>query len=831
MKFSKIKFLIVLLLLLNFDFYLCLKRIKNKVKTASKTNSNPVGKYESCLEDLFDVEKMYKSDLEARFSNEDSINKYLLTHDSLKRLRFIHGKCNPVLIIPGLLATQLNLVLQCHNIRKEDKIYKEIQFYCGKYNGICNDATAPLETYTIWPNLDNGAFAMMLTSSNKFNSCFAYFMTYMNRKDSCKGEDGKEHCRYSDYIKIVPKGIEEGLNDNPDKKKKTSSDFMCGYNAINNILRANNFQDGINDIIGATKGFKLISKSLVNAGYLEGFSYMNLPYDFREAQCNNLELNKIFREAVLRLHQQTGKKVVIIAHSYGNLNTHFQLKEANKDLTSKIAHFISLAPPFTGVNKGDYLMSRGTTEFFKDFKILKVNITKFSQSFAINYLPSIYMLRKFNYLEKLREYYSDSTTLVNAFEKYMKYSTCIQYYGKNSQICNRNDRKELIELFPNELGFMNDEEFCNNNESVAENSITENFENKKKFYNDDNSNIPIPSLCNIPIFDYQNCAAIKNNDKGVNTNYDYSNKQNLILKDLCRFGAHKNEKSKLFYYKKCEAFDEKKCDNEFVMYHSNSPLKFYEEIQYLCSNYHDNENMDGCMINQKIQRNQILNHSTRVNQIGNMCSNSRYKLEHPDVPVTILFNRSIQTRTAFIANQNDIKDQVQTRNESYFASGDGTVEADSSLFVGLKWLFDNKKNGKSTVKLFDYCAPVNSSKMDKYTYNSSKDLTSDKNYFFLNCSCFDYKKGEYKKDVTDCSHANLLNDENVVKLILDIVSSQENPKISKIDTKLILPAYKENKDNRDFCFNLYKKTFYGDFDLNPKPLIETFRSSKKRKFK
>ena len=59
----------------------------------------------------------------------------------------------------------------------------------------------------------------------------------------------------------MPKGIEEGLNDNPDKKKKTSSDFMCGSNAINNILRANNFQDGINDIIGATKGFKLISKS------------------------------------------------------------------------------------------------------------------------------------------------------------------------------------------------------------------------------------------------------------------------------------------------------------------------------------------------------------------------------------------------------------------------------------------------------------------------------------------------------------------------------------------------------------------------------------------
>ena len=65
------------------------------------------------------------------------------------------------------------------------------------------------------------------------------------------------------------------------------------------------------------------------------------------------------------MYNLTGKKVVIVAHSYGNVNTHFQLTEENKDLKEMIGHFVSIAPPYFGSLKTDYLLGRGGTEFKK----------------------------------------------------------------------------------------------------------------------------------------------------------------------------------------------------------------------------------------------------------------------------------------------------------------------------------------------------------------------------------------------------------------------------------------------------------------------------------
>ena len=45
----------------------------------------------------------------------------LSVSDPDENLRFILGKCNPVLLIPGIYSTKLKVELQCKNIATEEK--------------------------------------------------------------------------------------------------------------------------------------------------------------------------------------------------------------------------------------------------------------------------------------------------------------------------------------------------------------------------------------------------------------------------------------------------------------------------------------------------------------------------------------------------------------------------------------------------------------------------------------------------------------------------------------------------------------------------------------
>ena len=49
-----------------------------------------------------------------------------LSEGSIKRLRFIYGKCNPVLFIPGLMATRLELRIDCKEYIKDEQAFNEM---------------------------------------------------------------------------------------------------------------------------------------------------------------------------------------------------------------------------------------------------------------------------------------------------------------------------------------------------------------------------------------------------------------------------------------------------------------------------------------------------------------------------------------------------------------------------------------------------------------------------------------------------------------------------------------------------------------------------------
>ena len=132
----------------------------------------------------------------------------------------------------------------------------------------------------------------------------------------------------------------------------------CGVMPVENILYAPTSSS-------AADVFQFTSDYLVSQGYEKGFSLAAVPNDFRKF----ISTNKFSHDALVyhvnRMYELTGKPVVIIAHSFGNLVTLDALnKEKNdKRFTSKIKKWISLAPPFAGASKATEYFLNGMDDF------------------------------------------------------------------------------------------------------------------------------------------------------------------------------------------------------------------------------------------------------------------------------------------------------------------------------------------------------------------------------------------------------------------------------------------------------------------------------------
>lgn len=719
-----------------------------------------------------------------------------------KRLRFIEKGCSPVIFVPGLLATRLNAVLNCSKINNDKAFRLDLDLFCG--NKICS--TNNMEVHAFWPNANLSGFYMMHDKNNKNNECFGYFMKFYNTNSSCKESSTAENkCKYSDYVRMVPKGIDKkDLFENEEILKTRSMDFKCGSNAINNILGFSYYlEQTVNKFSTVTQGFLKLEKKLTVMGYEPGFSYISLPYDFREAQCNNKHFNKLFEESINQLYANTGRKVIIVAHSYGNLNTHFQLR-SNSSLRDKVAHFISIVPPYTGVTKPNYIIGRGSTEFKKDLTVISLDVSRFAQSIFSPYLMSAYTLRKFNYIEALRKYSNaakKTITLADAFANHLENTTCLSY-KKNCDIKEPN----LLTEFEEEFSFLKNKSYCE-----SQNNINLTGFSHSSFVTDENKVTPTKHVCDLTMLDYNNCANIILDGKLSEAVRGYLNdtidtQKKKMFKNLCT--ANKNDKGLYFYNKNCdeakddakEKSDNRLCDREYIANHGLKPGHYKSLITA------ENEQMFG-----RLEK-EYSNLASDVSNLDKICENSRKILEHPGVPVSVIFGRSIETRAGFVSRSNS-DDTEQSKYESLFLGGDGTVEADSPLFVALKWLSDHKNLSKPSVKIFDYCPPVKNDFKTNF-YSKMKNLKT-KNYMFLKCQCYNYDEGYFKPgNLSSCGHAELLSDDTISNLMRDIIINnitEETETIAKSINRV------KNMGTHGFlkkCVELYDRQFYEGYDFN-----------------
>jgi hypothetical protein len=104
--------------------------------------------------------------------------------------------------------------------------------------------------------------------------------------------------------------------------------------------------------------------ALERAGYKKGLTYQSLPYNYIKSYRNN-ELKKTFVPNLERISKLTGKKVIIFAHSYGNLNVLHQLSLLEQSYKDKyIKNWIAATPPWLGAMQATKCVLGGDDEYF-----------------------------------------------------------------------------------------------------------------------------------------------------------------------------------------------------------------------------------------------------------------------------------------------------------------------------------------------------------------------------------------------------------------------------------------------------------------------------------
>lgn len=245
-------------------------------------------------------------------------------------VRFILGKCSPVLLVPGIYATRLVVEIQCRALFNVERTttYKLIRLFCG--NTICRDIFAEREEHPLFIAFNDDAFGILniASMSDKYSSCLGLFMNYFQNENECPTVNGRKMCYKSPYIKV---GFYGGT-------PYTYQNSRCGIEAIEDVIQASSspMNDLVNSHVVAAKSYKTLSNKLIDRGYKEGFSLAGLPNDYRRYLATNSFAYNVFRLQINKLYKNTGKPVVIVAHSYGTLLTLTNLLIQNNKYQKKV---------------------------------------------------------------------------------------------------------------------------------------------------------------------------------------------------------------------------------------------------------------------------------------------------------------------------------------------------------------------------------------------------------------------------------------------------------------------------------------------------------------
>lgn len=686
------------------------------------------------------------------FINKNNIN-YSGGSKYDNKVKFIAGDCNPVVLIPGIYSTNLKVKINCKNIIRDEKsLYEKIKFYCPA-DDVCESNIDNDENRYLWFNLAGKGFSL-LRSSNKVNvennlkvsyevklnneegACLGFFMTMFNDENECPtiGESNKKICGHSKNIQISFVG---GFDN--DKEKGD-----CGLKAVENVLNIGALPIDYNP--DDANIFGSLVDVLEDLGYEKGFSLAAVPNDFRRFISTNDFAYNSLKYHINNMYTLTGKPVVIIAHSFGNLVTLNTLKK-DESLKDKIKKWISIAPPFGGATKAVDNFLHTIPDF--DFEIkgdLQSKFEPFGQYLMLKKVPTVYELRPYQvfwdyFNSEENKDFAEAIRERIELEKECRDKSCTTLYIENKSI---KFNKIFKDYFPSLT--LNE---CNYESTVGGN---QNTKNKK---------------CMTELFNIVDCPSFVklSSEQGAYNIEEFCNKKG----------------DNLYYIGNCNQIKDSKCldsiltevPNVFDYFNpilENFKKKFNEKFNYdISSSYFDTKEES----KETIQK--MIDHHNSINSIK--------ELPIPPVDIDIVYGSFNPTMAAEFVRNNDYLVSLYTEEKG----GDGTVPTWSSLMTGLKWIYEKEKNNLSqNIRLVEYCSRLSGSSLNL------------KNFKPISCQCIEGNtyKGSTKKDLDSCSHQKMLTDTYLFDYITDEITKDEK---NIYNRKIAIEKYSLKKDYKKEC--------------------------------
>ena len=720
------------------------------------------------IKGIFDTNECLMSTKEAQKILEDDYSIYSSQIDD--NIKFILGTCNPVLFVPGIYATKLTLTIDCKNFKTENKDrYMEMRIFCG--NSICKDDS--IEEHPLFISLLDPPTSILDLNTNKYSSCLGFFMQFYNNKNECPNDDnGKSICYYSKYVEIGYYGSSKNL----------VSKSKCGLNGVQNVIQTG--KDTLDTIVnqGAPKVFRSMINRLTEMGYREGFSFAGLPFDYRRFLYKNKFAINAFKYHIERMYKNTGKKVIIVAHSYGTLLTLSNLVGANKDLSNKIKKFIAIGGPFAGSSKLLDVFLHGMTAWdvnipLGDQTIKVINYNPYGQHIMYKALPTIMELRPLPILKELftNKDYKDFADAIKErlnLEKVCKKNknTCTKdYINKN----NVKFKKMFGDAYPD----------LTSKDCKLTNSLYKELKRSKYDMFD--------SVCMTEMFLPSQCPMVLKKSQLFNPKLTTSDS----IEKLCGI------KNSSLYYVSGDCDNDNCVDNIYIKDFSY-PFKNKEKTQFFIDRFNKDYSKE---FGKKIDNNYFEKIESFQNKYKKLIETHKknsltQNLPIPPVDTDVIYTTFNPTKSVFLYNTNN----MDSFDDYYGYGGDDTVPNWSSLLTGFKWLYDKKKNNlKQEIKLVEFCSKLGKNSEFKYQSKNQKTFSA------LWCDCLD-SSGKYDKNVKGCSHAAMISDSYLIDYVEKNVYRSNEKIVKSKEKEKAIENYDPNENYVSKCNNDLRNIFLDD---------------------
>jgi len=712
--------------------------------------------------------------------------KYNINPDYInidQNIRFILGKCYPIIYIPALFASRLVATINCPVFKKNFLQFVKMRLFCG--NTVCPDETNEIEEYVIFPAIFNSPFQIRVTDNiNKFTACQGYFFNFYNSRNECP----EGNCDYNDGVRISFYG---GTN-------RTKSESKCGIKSQEDVLYAGEIiPDSIINQITEQDAHMMI-QDIRKMGYKDGFSQAGISYDYRRYIHSYKFFETALEYEINRLYRNTGKPVVIISTSHGGLFTLNKLIKMSPELKNKIKCFVPIVPPFSGSSHLLQAYLYGLDDFNTEVNIIdlikmKIELTYFSESLYFSSAPVV---------GELRPQYG----IINILQKpeYSKLKLAIEELIEVEKECGpincseekiKNMTKNYYEIFGDDFPSLADKDCKLDEEDII---IINKFKNKL--------NAKYTRKCVSNVYDILKCPfLLYEKDFSYNVPSSHmidlcgiynSSLLYLVDKDTCKPKSYKeifeiNEKS-----------SHKQNKNEKIsldtIFEGNGKYPYnYKEFEILLDEYNKNyaQKYNKTLSKEDFETEEDFKKRGQRNAEFVAKNRLIQDLPIPPVDTYLIYGNYFDTDVGFVYD-NVKKDKTHFDGDEILRSGgDGTVPNYSSFLTGLKWLYEKKiYNLPQEIKLIEYCSLI-SKEGNKYAYN--KDTFKNKTFAGLACNCLNPDYKSYNSN--NCAHAAILLDSYLLEMLKnEFLFDEKNNNFSE-EKKNAIKQYNKFIDYEQTC--------------------------------